>query len=231
MGMGRSSAPPSPPDLSFLHRSRGSAGSSTAELDTSTAIAIATELLDIAEEDPPPPPKREPSAESPYESPMQSFFDDMYNNGPTTLGTTDEILQYEESVSKQQKVMSCGIPESKLRFTTTSWGRTMMAPFIQNNEHRVICKLNLDDLPFAKGSPECDILQQIVGPRLNYDRNELRLTCNQFGSRIENKRHLVSMMDRIISSCQRLGAALPPSDAGVLEEPTTPSSTTTTTTM
>jgi Mitochondrial ribosomal subunit protein len=225
MGMGRSS-----PDLSFLHRARASAVAPNTDLDTSSAIAIATELLDIAEEDPPPPPKKAPTADSPYESPMQAFFDDMYNNGPTTFGTTDEILQYEESVNKQQKVMSCGIPESKLRFTTTSWGRTMMAPFVQNNEHRVVCKINLNDLPFAKGSPECDILQQIVGPRLNYDRNELRLTCNQFGSRIENKRHLVSMMDRIICSCQRLGAELPPpSEAAVVvvpEEPTTQSPTT-----
>jgi hypothetical protein len=32
----------------------------------------------------------------------------------------------------------------------------------------------------------------------------LRLTSDQFGSRIENKRHLVSMLDRIVLSSQRL---------------------------
>ena len=165
-----------------------------------------------------------------YESPMQSFFDDMYCNGPTTLGTTDDLIKYERQVQQQEKkMMNCGIPESKLRFTTTSFGRTLDAPHVHNNEHRVIGKLHHNDLPFTTTSHEYQILEQIVGPqRLN--NSYLRLTSNQFGSRIENKRHVVSMMDRIISSCQRLASELPttsptPMVTGSMESTTvTPSS-------
>ena len=55
---------------------------------------------------------------------------------------------------------------------------------------------------------ELDILRHIVGPRLNDEHAELRLTSSVFGSRIENKRHLVSMLDRIILSSQRLASEI-----------------------
>jgi len=89
-----------------------------------------------------------------------------------------------------------------------------MAPYVHVREHQVILKVNLrrpgvrDD----SSSPPCyltdleqAILLEIVGPsRYNVQTQELRLTSNSFGSRIENKRHLTSMLDRIIISCQRL---------------------------
>lgn len=152
-----------------------------------------------------------------YVSPFQDIFDRMYSNGPTTLGTTDEYVEFQKERAKHQKILQCGIPEHLLRFTTTSFGRTLIAPHVHPNEHRVILKINTKNLPFAttsKGgsSTEMEILREIVGNRLNDERQELRLTSNQFGSRMENKRHLVSMLDRIVLSCQRLGAELKKSD-------------------
>jgi hypothetical protein len=38
-----------------------------------------------------------------YPSPLQSFFDKIYNNGSTTSGTTDEIFEYERTIQKQQR--------------------------------------------------------------------------------------------------------------------------------
>jgi hypothetical protein len=149
-----------------------------------------------------------------YESPFQDLFDRMHSNGPTTLGTTEEYLEFEKERAKHQKMLQCGIPESKLRFTTTSFGRTLIAPHVHPNEHRVVLKINTRNLPLEP--PEMEILREIVGNRLNDERQELRLTSNQFGSRIENKRHLVSMLDRIVLSCQRLGAELK-TDRGVTD--------------
>jgi Mitochondrial ribosomal subunit protein len=140
-----------------------------------------------------------------YESPLQEIFDRMKANGPTALGTTQDILDIEKAFEMHQKKLECGIPENALRFSSTSYGRTLLPPYVHANEHRVIMKINTKDLPFT--SPyEFDILREIVGDRLNDERKELRLTSNKFGSRIENKRHLVKMLDRIVLSCQKLGA-------------------------
>lgn len=130
-----------------------------------------------------------------YVSPLQSLFDRMEANAPSSIPAT-------EYVRAPEKHLKCGIPESALRFTTTAYGRTLMAPHVHPKEHQVIMKVDSSKLPLNE--IEKDILREIVGPRLNDERNELRLTSNQFGSRIENKRHLVSMLDRIVLSCQRL---------------------------
>lgn len=135
-----------------------------------------------------------------YVSPLQELFDRMEANGPTTLGTTTE---FDKPTAANDKLLKCGIPESALRFTTTSYGRIMMAPHVHPKEHQVVLKVGAHNLPL--NDLEIQILKEIVGNRLNEERNELRLTSDQFGSRIENKRHLVSMLDRIVLSCQRLG--------------------------
>jgi hypothetical protein len=82
----------------------------------------------------------------------------------------------------------------------------MNAPFVHPKEHLVVLKVSTRYLPLTP--MEREILREIVGNRLNDDRNELRLASDEFGSRIENKRHLVSMLDRIVLSCQRLGKEL-----------------------
>jgi hypothetical protein len=150
---------------------------------------------------------------SAYVSPYQLIFDRMHANGPTTLGTTPELLELERQHRTLQRKLSCGILESDLRFASTSFGRTLMAPHVHPNEHRVVVKINTRNLPLdATGVA---ILREIVGnARYNEDRSELRLSSNQFGSRMENKRHLVSMLDRIILSCQRMASSLtePPHD-------------------
>ena len=46
--------------------------------------------------------------------------------------------------------------------------------------------------------------ESIVGTRFVSGRKELRLSSNQFTSRIENKRHLCEMLDRIILGAKRL---------------------------
>ena len=50
-------------------------------------------------------------------------MDRMYANGPTLLGTTDEVLALEKKIQENSPKLECGIPESELRFVVTSWGR------------------------------------------------------------------------------------------------------------
>ena len=88
--------------------------------------------------------------------------------------------------------------------------QTEAAPYIMTKEHQVTVKVHTSDLPL--NAQEKEILREIVGKRLNDERKELRMSSNVFGSRIENKRHVVSMLDRILVSCQRMGKTLEQQD-------------------
>jgi hypothetical protein len=135
-----------------------------------------------------------------YVSPMQDLFDTMKLDGPTTLGTT-------EFSPAAVKLLKCGVAEHDLRFTTTSYGRLTVAPHVHPAEHRVVLQISTGKLQLTNEKQQ-EILKEIVGSRWNEERQELRLTSDQFGSRIENKRHLVSMLDRIVLSSQRLAKEL-----------------------
>jgi Mitochondrial ribosomal subunit protein len=139
-----------------------------------------------------------------YKSPFKEFFD-MIESGRTSFqsfgGTTNDSPK-----PQQERYLKCGVKESALRFKTRHFGRSQLPPHIQPGEHSVTMKVNWTDVPLTP--LERDIVVQIVGNRVNEERNELRLTSNQFGSRIENKRHLVSMLDRIVLSAKRLANEL-----------------------
>lgn len=133
------------------------------------------------------------SSNNNYVSHLQELFDQMDRN-ETTLGVDTSVL-------REEKILPCGLPESSLRFTTTHYGRLLQAPFVHPNEHTVVMTARLGD---SLSETEQLILKEIVGDRFNTEKKTLRLTSRQFGSRIENKRHLVSMLNRIVSSCKNL---------------------------
>ena len=72
------------------------------------------------------------------------------------------------------------------------------------NEHRVILQVETQHLPLT--DTEKVVLKEIVGSRLDDKKGMLHLSSSQFGSRIENKRHAVSMLDRIVESTRTLAA-------------------------
>lgn len=103
---------------------------------------------------------------------------------------------------KETKYLKCGIAEDSLRFRTSHYGRLQLAPHVQPWEHRVTVRVGLKDMPIDSAL-ERQLLTDIVGVgRMNGET--LQLSSNQFGSRIENKRHLVSMLDRIVLGAKRL---------------------------
>ena len=112
------------------------------------------------------------------------------------------LEEYGAQPSQSSHLLDCGVSEDALRFSTTHYGRLLEAPHVHANEHKVVMTVSEQNLGLS--SLELDILQEVVGPD-RFHKGVLRLSSNQFGSRIENKRHLVSMLDRIVNSCRRLG--------------------------
>ena len=46
----------------------------------------------------------------------------------------------------------------------------------------------------------------MVGPRVNLGRKELKLTCEQFPNRVENKRYVTFLLERLLAEARRLTA-------------------------
>lgn len=143
------------------------------------------------------------SSSSNYKSPYADYFATMKDNKCDFSGKTPpggEIIP-------ETAMLKCGIPESVLKFKTTSYSRLMLPPYVQHGEYKVTLQTNLRDLPIETPL-EKEIFQQIVGTRFDPERNLLKLTSNHFASRIENKRHLCSMLDRIVIGAKRLAAEI-----------------------
>lgn len=138
----------------------------------------------------------------PYVSPYSEFFANV-EAGRTSLGTTEEVEQ--RAFEMQEQHLECGIPESSLRFHTTSYGRFALPPYVAPGEHRVTVKVALTDIPF-ENEQEKEIFLQIVGSRYNPKKGDLQLSSEKFASRIENKRYLVDMIERIVASARKLAS-------------------------
>ena len=138
-----------------------------------------------------------------YVSPYADFFSNI-EAGRTSLGTTEEMEQKLSELAEQK--LDCGIYESDLRFRTTSYGRFALPPYVSPGEHRVTVTLSLDSIPWdeERGEAEKEILLQIVGSRYNPEKNVLKLSSEKFASRIENKRYLVGMIEKIVSNSKQL---------------------------
>ncbi len=131
-----------------------------------------------------------------YVSPFQEIFDSI-REGKTFMGTSTFSPM-------EVKYLKCGCPEHVLKYKTTSYGRLLEAPFIRPNEHRVTLQVETHHIPLK--DLERLVLKEIVGSRLNDETGLLQLSSSQFGSRIENKRHTVSMLERIVDSAKALAA-------------------------
>jgi Mitochondrial ribosomal subunit protein len=129
-------------------------------------------------------------------SPMTEFLDLAVHHGHTSIGPPPKYRLVEAPVLK------CGISEDDLTFKTTSYGRLLDTPHVQHQEHKVTMCVRWHVLPL--NDFEKRILMEIVGARYKPEHNELKLTSEQFGSRIENKRHLVSMLDRLVFAARKL---------------------------
>lgn len=136
-----------------------------------------------------------------YVSPFASFFKNIENKR-TSLGTPDDA-DLHALLESSRKYLKCGIPEDELIFKTVSYGRSDISPHVFPGEHQITLYVKLQDLPLNE--EELGIFQRIVGKRrFIEDRQQFRLISGYFASRIENKRHVVSMLDRLVLASQLL---------------------------
>lgn len=140
------------------------------------------------------------SSSSSYVSPYKDIFEMMKDSHKSSASTFVASANLPpQNIPKLQ----CGIPETVLKFRTTCYDRLMLAPYVQPSEYKVILQVKMRHLPLESDA-EKEIFYQIVGTRFNHELQELKLTSNQFASRIENKRHLCWMLDRIVMGAKNL---------------------------
>ncbi|GFH45581.1 hypothetical protein CTEN210_02055 [Chaetoceros tenuissimus] len=139
-----------------------------------------------------------PQSTSNYVSPYNDLFEMMKSNNASKITV---VAPSETDVP----MLKCGIPETVLKFKTTCYDRLQLAPYVQPNEYKVILQVKMHHLPL-ESDIEKEIFHQIVGTRFDHELGELKLTSNQFASRIENKRHLCWMLDRIVLGAKKLAA-------------------------
>mmetsp|Transcript_9896 Transcript_9896/g.10979 ORF Transcript_9896/g.10979 Transcript_9896/m.10979 type:complete len:222 (-) Transcript_9896:156-821(-) len=154
------------------------------------------------------------ASSSSYKSPYSDFFAMMQKNqtslsstGTSTSSSKTPATTTTSSSPPEIPTLKCGIPETNLKFKTTNYSRLMAPPYIQTSEYKVTLQVKIKYLPLHTPL-EIEIFQQIVGTRYDVEKNELKLTSNQFASRIENKRHLCSMLDRIVIGAKRLASEI-----------------------
>ena len=135
-----------------------------------------------------------------YVSPYSKFFNNI-EAGRTSLGTTKAMEQRVFEIQEQR--LECGIPESELRFRTVSYGRFALPPYVSPGEHRVTVKVALSAIPF-ENEQEKEIFLEIVGSRYNSKKGDLQLSSEKFASRIENKRYLVDVIEKIVLNARKL---------------------------
>lgn len=129
-------------------------------------------------------------------SPFQEIFDTI-QQGKTFMGSS-------EFSPPEVKYLKCGCPEHVLKYKTTTYGRLLEEPYVVPMEHRVTLQVETQHIPMT--DIERVVLKEVVGSRLNEETGLLQLSSAQFGSRIENKRHAVSMLERIVESTKTLAA-------------------------
>ncbi|KAL7576372.1 hypothetical protein ACA910_018182 [Epithemia clementina (nom. ined.)] len=137
-----------------------------------------------------------------YESPLDDLLDP---DSPCPIYGTRK-----DSPLKRfpKKYLECGLCEDALRFKTVYYGKMITLPGIHANEHRVTMMVDIKDLPLDDLGKQ--ILQQLVGiNRYNVHSGKVKMSAVVFASRIENKRYIVRMFDKLVLACQRLSKSLP----------------------
>lgn len=169
-----------------------------------------------------------PVASSSYVSPFQDFFDEI-EQGRTSIGVADDDPSIRSLLHDNPKNptprLKCGISEEVIHFETMVLFRQgISTPFVDPEEFKMAILVDMKDLPF-ESDLERRIMQQLVGPRRWFVSKEqrgrrtgddfkslgpeaitIKLSSNHFASRIENKRHLIHMLDRLVLSAKELAS-------------------------
>jgi len=103
------------------------------------------------------------------------------------------------------------VPDNKLRFqlkATFSQGSSIFYPHLKFHpaDYKVGLVVNTADLGLSKD--ELAVFVEMVGPRHNQGKRTVRLTADRFPNRLENKKYLIMLLEKLIAESKRLAAKL-----------------------
>ena len=75
----------------------------------------------------------------------------------------------------------------------------MLLMFVALTSHQA----NVSDLGFENKTQQAVFLQ-MVGPRFNQGKNEVRLTAEKFANRLENRKYLVYLLEQLVAEAKRI---------------------------
>lgn len=99
------------------------------------------------------------------------------------------------------------IPDHKLRFqlkASFSQGSSIFYPHLKFHpaDYKVGLVVSTSDLDLSK--QELAIFLEMVGPRYNQGKRTVRLTADRFPNRIENKKYLILLLERLLAESKKL---------------------------
>jgi len=113
-------------------------------------------------------------------------------------------------VSNEQDLPPRTVPDHILSFALTSTfdhGTGIYFPHMKQNpaDFKVAMSVSVDDLGLSDS--ELSVFLQMVGPRFNTGKRTVKLTSDRFPHRIENKRFLVVLLEKLLAEARRLDAS------------------------
>jgi hypothetical protein len=113
----------------------------------------------------------------------------------TTSTTTSPSSSYEPLAN---------IDPSVLKYKIKKYERMALPPYHHPNEFKVVLEVYVKDLNLSEEGVEA--LIDIVGPRYNPNKKLLKLTCNKFDTRVENRNYLVWLLDSLLQEAESFHA-------------------------
>jgi len=104
------------------------------------------------------------------------------------------------------------IPDSKLRFqlkASFSQGSSIFYPHLKFHpaDFKVGLVVNTADLGLSED--ELAVFLEMVGPRYNQGKRIVRLTAERFPNRIENKKYLILLLEKLLLETRRIAKLAP----------------------
>jgi hypothetical protein len=115
------------------------------------------------------------------------------------------------AVAEDLKPIPRTVPGDKLRFqfrATFGHGSSILYPHLKFHpaDYKVGLVVKVADCGFSSDL-ERNIFIEMVGKRYNTGKKEVRLTTDRFSNRIENKKYLTLLLERLIAESKKLAAA------------------------
>ena len=116
-----------------------------------------------------------------------------------------------EMVTEELKSINRTVASDKLHFqfrATFGHGSSILYPHLKFHpaDFKVGLVVKVEDCGF-QSDLEKDIFIEMVGKRYNTGKKAVRLTSNRFSNRVENKKYLTLLLERLIAESKKLAAA------------------------